>query len=653
MLKEWSDFFCGVRILSAGVLSCILLSKLPLSADNISDSNLELSFLLSGVSSKVIDGPGSDIIASILYLTGATSVEDLSEEEMERWRELTDNPLEINLVSRSRLESSGLFSMYQVASFYDYKERCGDVLSFAELAAVNGFGNEFADALRPFVSLKSLTLMSDYGSASKRRPRNSLIMNESNKISIPHQEGDVQGQYAWNVKYSIQSQSHYAAGISLKNDWTASRWTPYSASFYTALYGRRHLSALVLGDFSLHLGQGLALWTGFSMSGVQSVTSFWKRSTGIRPSQSLSSTSTLRGLAVEFEFGKLSFSAFSAFPGVRPWIENGSRFVPEVLPGMNVAWRSRHGIVSFTLYGTFDKLDDMKESGKGFSLGDQWGISASKTSIDMRYCWRGVEIFSEAALDICSVRPAVNGGVMVPFGDDWKMAVYGRWIPQGYDMTHCAPVRAWSGKAGESGVASGLSYKSMQLSADYAHLSDSEKRQVKLQLTIPWQVAENVSVSVNVRERWRNYGIRNRVDFRSDVKFLCGAWQTVLRLNPVVTDKFAGLIYMDEGYSGRIGAVFIRSTFFLADKWDDRIYCYERDAPVNFNVPAYYGRGYALSFVSRLSLRLGNAEKNRHGSSVVKMYFRAGYADTPWSLTPAVREKPSKLEIKFQMTCNF
>lgn len=653
MLKVWSEFFCGVLIPFSLASFCILLDALPTSARHIGKSNPGMSGRARGVSVNFADSSETELIASILYLTGAASAEDLSEEEMEHWRELADAPLEMNLVSRSRLEASGLLTSYQVASFLDYKERCGDVMSFAELAAVDGFSKNLVEALRPFVSLKSLSVVPGNNAASGCRPRNSLIMNESNKMSIPKKNDDVARQYAWNVKYSKQSQSRYAAGLSLKNDWAASRWTPASLSFYTAFYGRRHLSALILGDFSLHFGQGLALWTGFSMSGVQSVTSFWKRPTGVRPSQSLSSTSTMRGLATEFEFGKLSVSAFSAFPGFRPWIESGSRFVPEILPGMNVAWRSRHGAVSFTLYGAFDKLEDIEEAAKGFQLGGNWGISASKMSADMRYCWRGVEVFSEVAFDICAVKPAVNGGVMMPLGDNWKLAVYGRWIPQGYDMTRCAPLRAWSGKTGESGVAAGLSYKSMQLSADYAHLSDSEKRQVKVQLIYPWTISDKVSISVNVRERWRNYGVGNRVDVRSDIKFLYGPLQTVFRLNPVVTERFAGLAYVDEGYLGRIGAVFIRSAFFLADKWDDRIYCYERDAPGNFNVPAYYGRGYALSLVSRLSLWIGNDGRNYRGTSAVKMYFRAGFSDTPWSRTATVRERPSKLEVKFQVAYSF
>ena len=42
----------------------------------------------------------------------------------------------------------------------------------------------------------------------------------------------------------------------------------------------------------------------------------------------------------------------------------------------------------------------------------------------------------------------------------------------------------------------------------------------------------------------------------------------------------------------------LRGTFFLVDDWDARIYCYERDVPQSFSVPAYYGRGVGVYAVA-------------------------------------------------------
>ena len=42
-----------------------------------------------------------------------------------------------------------------MASLLDYRKRNGDILSMKELAAVDGFSQERAEALAPFVSLYS------------------------------------------------------------------------------------------------------------------------------------------------------------------------------------------------------------------------------------------------------------------------------------------------------------------------------------------------------------------------------------------------------------------------------------------------------------------------------------------------------------------
>ena len=186
---------------------------------------------------------------------------------------------------------------------------------------------------------------------------------------------------------------------------------------------------------------------------------------------------------------------------------------------------------------------------------------------------------------------------------------------------------------------------------------EHDKKQVKVLVTAPFKISGSVNVILRLQERWRNYGIANRADFRSDVKWNYGSWQTVWRAEVLISKRVAVLGYVEEGYEGRIGAVFIRGTMFMADSWDDRIYVYERDAPGSFNVPAYYGRGYSLSAVARLKFRFGgylsdNAEK-RSRISVLKTYLRAGFSDTPWLSPGQTKLRPARAELKMQLMYDF
>lgn len=589
----------------------------------------------------------SSVPEAAAYLSGVSELEQIPEEEMEKWWDLAEHPVPINLVGRNVLEASGLMSMYQIVSLLDYRARSGDVLSISELGAVDGFGKETAEALRWFISLESHSLpgkSSDY-----RAPvRNSLTVNESNKLSIPFDGKSPDYSWSHYEKFRTGAEGRWSAGLSLKRTYSDDVPWPSAYTVHGAYFGRRHLSRLVVGDYSVRFGQGLAMWSGFAMTGVSGPRSFWKRPTGISPSMSASSSSSLRGVAAELDYGRLGISVFLGSPGFRDWCENGSKLRLDLLPGINVSWFSRHGQVSFT---ALCNLKDIESAGKAnagkevFRVGDNVVIPLTRVSANARFCVRGIEIFGEAAMDISSVRPALTGGFMFPAGE-WKLALVGRYIPSEYDLSFAAPVRAFSGKGGEHGAAAGISFKSYELSVDYAFVPEKDRKQVKVLLSSPLKLSESVNLDLRVTERWKSYGNTNRLDLRADLKVNAGKWDTVVRAYAALTDKLSGLGYVEESYSGRIVAVFLRGTMFAADSWDGRLYCYERDAPGSFNVPAYYGRGYSLSLVARLKFRLGKKD-------AIKAYIRTGYTDTPWLSPGQTKWRPAKAELKMQVTYDF
>lgn len=584
------------------------------------------------------------VIRAILFLTGAQDIESLSEEELEKWCDLAESPLQINLVPPSVIEHSGLMSMYQAASFAHYRSHSGDVLSCSELASIDGFGEIVVEALAPFISLESSALPGR-NSGHKCLPRNSLSINVSEKTSLA--DGDADAGWGWNSRYRIEASGRYDAGMAVRRGYDDRGVWPTSVAGYYMFSGRRSPWKMAVGDYALRFGQGLALWNGFSMTGIQNVQSFWKRPTGLSPSRVLSPSSKFRGVAVEVDIGKFIVTVFSAsgwlaeqdFSGA-----SGKNRGWDVLSGGNVAWRSSHGQVSATAFCKIGKMP-AKTTGNGFAIGGSAFLSLSKVSVDARFCLKGAELFGEAAYDICATKPALTGGAMIPVCDNWNVVFSGRYIPDGYDMAFCAPVRTWSGKKGEVGASTGVSFREMGLTVDFGMRPGRGDRQWKALLYVPFKTGDNVSMVLRLQERLRNYGLKNRTDFRSDLNWKYGLCGTEFRLNVLKGRKMAGLVYAEEAYYGRIGAVYLRGTAFIADNWDDRIYCYEKDAPGSFNVPAYYGRGYALSLVSRM--------KWRFRRSTFKSYLRAGWSSTPWSNPGTKNFRQSKAEVRVQLMYDF
>ena len=139
-------------------------------------------------------------------------------------------------------------------------------------------------------------------------------------------------------------------------------------------------------------------------------------------------------------------------------------------------------------------------------------------------------------------------------------------------------------------------------------------------------------------ERMRSYGEKFRTDVRCDLKYSSGKWFSALRLNVLQCVGTGMLSYAECGCRSGMLSACLRGGLFRTDDWDDRIYAYERDAPGNFSVPAFYGRGFWTSFVAGVKVsRLG------------RFYVRASYTGYPWLSPSQEKEKPGRAELKFQM----
>ncbi|MBQ5485820.1 MAG: hypothetical protein IIT69_00030, partial [Bacteroidales bacterium] len=95
--------------------------------------NLTTLFLIYCVTLTCVPLPvlaqDDDCLRAIVFLSGASSEEDLDDTETDKYMDYVTHPLEINLSGRSKLLSSGLLSPFQVASIVDYRSRFGDILS--------------------------------------------------------------------------------------------------------------------------------------------------------------------------------------------------------------------------------------------------------------------------------------------------------------------------------------------------------------------------------------------------------------------------------------------------------------------------------------------------------------------------------------------
>ncbi len=241
----------------------------------------------------------------VLAVSGASALEDLDESQMELYQHLETNPVNINFASRSALLSCGLFTQFQVVSLIEYRSQWGDILSMAELAAVDGFGESFARAVEPYVSLRSRAPAGQSSAALERRGEASA------RVWAKGEDGTGALSYAGKAKYGVGS--ILSAGVAFKRSYSPSLSLPEVFNWSVALSGRRIPATLIVGDFNARLGQGMLMWSGFSLSGASSISAFYKRPSGLSPSVSYTPTG-LRGAAAQLELGQFTLGAALALP---------------------------------------------------------------------------------------------------------------------------------------------------------------------------------------------------------------------------------------------------------------------------------------------------------------------------------------------------
>ena len=484
-----------------------------------------------------LDWNSNEFRNAVLHLSGAASVEELTESELERYQSLAERPLELNLASRSQLLSTGFFTPFQVESILDYIRSNGDILSTAELAAVPGIGLQMAKDLEFFFVMNSSGLLG----ASKK---GSLYADAQMRQSVRS------GKWTSALKASSTLDSRYSARFAIKNETLTSASLSYSG---------RTLSGLIVGSFSARFGQGLLMWSGFSLSGLSTVSAFSRNASGLAPCSTFSPESCFNGVAAAVDLGRSTISLAADFQGVQ-------------MLNLNHLWKRTSASLTAV------------HSPEGY-----------RASADLRTTLGKCTLLGEGALDL------VGGGTAALLGAVWNIA-YGKksaLLLRAYSPSYSSP---WAGAArsstkvsNEYAASAGVQLPWLSATADAAWHPSGGDWQYKgiVNLQHSWGA---LTPSLKISTRYRPQA--EKENLRTDIRFdLDGSWgelQAHLRVNALRCVSWGWLGYAEAGWKGD-ASLWLRATIFDIGSWADRIYVYERDVPGSFNVPAYYGRGYALS----------------------------------------------------------
>ena len=571
-----------------------------------------------------------DSMEAIENLAGGSASEEMDEEEVERLERYIRHPLRINMGGTTKIRDSGLLTHYQIASLTDYRSRHGDILSLTELAAVDGFGQDLVRKLAPFISLESTA---DPGFRSFRQKRVSQELDL--KGGLRHSEG-TDASYA--LRYRIEVGECFQAGFAVSGSSGSLRPDALTGNAFWNF--RRCAARLLIGDFNARFGQGLTLWNGMSLSGLNKPSSYLKRAASLSASASFTGNYAFRGIAAESMLGRFHLTALAAVTDADASMR--------LLPGANLSWLWKNGQIGLTHYLETQQL----QTGGG--------VDDMKTSCDVALTVKGVDFFAETAYDWVSEAAASLMGTVFPIGEDVSMAAMLRYYPDSFNPSHSSSIRAltkcsneygtsvsseftagrWVRKNGMEGFGSNVRRIEGTVCADAAYFpvskSDDGSKSLQLRslIELKLMLSEKTAIKLRVNERFRTWGKPLRTDARLEMFLYSLHWDATIRVNALKCDEISFLIYGEGCLKAKSLKAYLRAGVFCADSWDDRIYAYERDIPGTFNVPAFYGRGLWASFT-------GNWRFAPWG----RVYARASLTE----YFQTEKKKPGKAELKLML----
>lgn len=500
--------------------------------------------------------PSQDYLQNVLRLSGASSIEELGPRQLEHYENLYEHPLDINRCSLSRLQESELFSDLQLALLLDYRQRCGSLLSLAELAAIPGMGEQFALDIGPFI------VLGDERPAQRPRERR-LLLKQQMRIGIK----------ASAVSTAFKSELSLEPGLRTLISADASGLQALSLC-----YEGRRLSKVLAGNFNGRFGQGLLLWSGFSLNSLSSAAAFSKKASLLSPSNSLSAEGSLRGIGAQLSLGRWSLNA--------------------------LATRE----MAYSYAGC---LLSRSSLGAGLMFNENWlGASAdAKTTLGK------FTLFAEGALQLplslvrgetaaqAIVSSALVAGCYYNIGYLKRLALQLRLYAPSFDSRYSGASRAWSKNCDENAIALALDWGGLKMASDWSIRPYAGDRQWKSQLDYSrdfalgtWLLRPALRFQSRIRALDANPA---RLELRTDLSLLKASWQVDLRLHALHCKGVSGLVYLQVSRSGEKALLSARASVFAVDSWDKRIYAYARDVPGTFSVPAYYGRGCEFALYGR------------------------------------------------------
>lgn len=576
---------------------------------------------------------------------------------------LKSNKINLNSASADDLKQLPILDIFQINNFLNYRRRNGELYSIYELSSIHGFEIEIIRSIMPFIEIKPVkTNIWDANSIKNifKYGKHKIVSRYQTQLQTPQGyitkndsvEKKYQGDnYKIYSKYLFTSMDKLRFGITLENDageifdFENSTLGFDFSSFHFEIKDLYFVKKLIIGDYNLEFGQGLAMWSSFSTNKSSEAINIVKLGRGIAPFTGTNENLFFRGVSTQLEFNNITISPFYSYNIIDASInirednteynmyESGLHRTINELISKNSLTKIDFGTdFSYNLHNAKVGITAMNTtfSNKLYGGGKTYQVynfdKKTLSTVSAHYLWNlnTVVLSGEHATNINGSWATLHNASVNPIPEFSFVISYRNYQKEYFSATN-SPFSEYS-TSGEKGFYFGAKseiHENLKLSAyidvfektwlQYQKDAPSKGYETLLQFDSYINRSSSAYFRIKYEKKSRNVSIENnflnqlqeerklnlRLQFNKIINYNLRLASRVEFVKYSHVDSENGwLIYQDINWkpNNTPFSIYGRVAFFDIDSWDSRIYAYESDILYIFTVPAYYNKGIKYYF---------------------------------------------------------
>jgi hypothetical protein len=634
----------------------------------------------------------------IEYMAENSDVEVDYSDWVEEINLLRERPVNLNSGDENELRRLFFLNDLQISNLLEYTKQYGNLTSIYELQVIEGFNEKVVSQILPFISLSpyvpekfSLKMALKYGGTDVmlryqrvlQEQKGYETVSDSMRLAHPNNYylGDqnavfVRTQFAYKdyLKFGFVGEKDAGEPFLPKSDTLRKGFDFYSAHLFIKDIGV--IKQLAIGDYHVQFGQGLTLWSGFSVGKAAGSVVMRKRAPALRPHASTNEFAFMRGAATTIAIGKFDITGFysnrkvdanlvpadsasSEEDMVTSLQESGYHRTPgeiadkgvnrEIAVGGHILYNGQRIRAGVTLFHVNYEIPFTPEDVL-YKKFQPTLNSNTYAGIDYSYNYKSLTLYGEASKQVDAGIAVLQG---LSFSPDQRLAialVY-RNYQKDYLNTFNAAFGESSNSTNEEGLYVGMvatpfnkitltAYADMFRHEWLSYRVDAPSNGQEYSAQFLYNISRRGDIILGYRnminpmnyslstDKMNQIGESNRKYYRLQFNYQAMSWlklqsriEITKRESPSTNTETGYLIY--QGFQIRPTkdnySLSFRYVLFDTDSYDTRLYTFEQDVPYSFSVPAFSGKG------SRFYLLL-NSNLTRN-ISVILRFAQTWYSD--------------------------